>query len=110
MDWDIRDPADMDELRADLLACPRHLYGAVVAGFVGDPVAGLGFGLRRAVSDLTGGRIFDPAEERTMWRRVVENVLPTDGRHPDRAALQRFLAAAAEAGWSDPRIAPAPRP
>lgn len=106
--WDVRDSQKMQVLRADLMACPAELHGDILADFMEDPVVALGFRLRTCVSVVTGGMLFEEQVQPRWWRDVVENVVPVDGRHADAKLLERFLAAAQRAGWSDPRLEPAP--
>lgn len=106
--WNVRDSLEMKTLRADLLACPAELRGDILADFMGDPIVALGFRLRACVSAATGGLLFEERMQPKWWRDIVENVVPVDGRHANAELLERFLTAAARAGWSDPRLEPAP--
>lgn len=106
MDWDFRDPRDMDDLRRELMACPPGLRGDVLAGYVGDPLVGTGFRINEALASSFLGRIAGVASLADQWRGVIDNLIPRDGRCPDGRALERFMEAAVAAGWTDPRARP----
>lgn len=101
--WDTRDRRDMDELRNDLMGCPRSAVSAVIAEFSEDPVAKVGARILRNTS-LVAKEVTD-----AMWREFLYNIIPTDGRHPHVPAVERLMRAAELHGWADPRaMAPAP--
>jgi hypothetical protein len=108
-DWNIRDQDEMDALRDDLLECPVGLHYSILADFMKDPVVAFGFKLRERILQSTAGTLFfDRRTVTSKWRDIVENVVPSDGRHPDGDLLERFLTAAERAGWCDPRLTVGP--
>jgi hypothetical protein len=98
--WNVRDSADMDALRTDLMDCPLKAVSAVIAEFSGDPVARLGVVLRSPLE-------FHADRKLKLWREFLLNVIPADGRQPHAPTVRKLLLAAERNGWADPRAVPA---
>lgn len=82
--WNVRDSADMDELRTDLLDCPLKAVSAVIAEFAGDPVARLGVALRSPLELRADRKLM-------IWREFLLNVIPDDGRQPHGPTVRKLL-------------------